>query len=139
MPMIRLIISITALLTMTAASAADVARDICAAHSQSDMRTCLASQAKESATELAAAEDAANSALSQWDEDAKYRASASAALKRSTKSFIQFRAMQCSFTASLGGGAIGNALALRELACVSDLNRQQTAWLRQAIADLPAR
>lgn len=77
--------------------------------------------------------------MARWDEDPKYIRSASVALKTSSKSFMQFRHAQCGFVASLGGGAIGNALTLRRLACVTDLNRQQAASIQQAVANLPVK
>lgn len=111
----------------------------CAALSQNDMRTCLEKKSMASERELALAEQAASLALARWDEDPKYIRSASAALKTSSKSFMQFRDAQCRFVASLGGGAIGNALTLRQLACVTDLNRQQAASIQQAVANLPVK
>lgn len=104
--------------------------------------TCaLASRKKSAASEhvLVLAERAASSAMARWDEDPKYIRSASVALKTSSKSFMQFRHAQCGFVASLGGGAIGNALTLRRLACVTDLNRQQAASIQQAVANLPVK
>ncbi|PHP90694.1 hypothetical protein CFB52_003385 [Burkholderia sp. AU18528] len=38
---------------------------------------------------------------------------------------------------SLGGGAIGNALEMRRLACVAELNNRRAAQLRDAVSDLP--
>lgn len=111
----------------------------CAALSQNDMRTCLEQNAAASELELVLAERAASSAMARWDEDPKYIRSASAALKTSSKSFMQFRHAQCGFVASLGGGAIGNAAILRRLACMTELNRQQAASIQQAVANLPVK
>lgn len=140
MPMIRSATFIAALLYTPLTFAADAAPgDTCAAYSQADMRECYEQQAKASAAELASAKKAADAALSRWDEDAKYRTPAKTAFRNASKSFTQFQEAQCNFSAALGGGAIGNALTVRRLACVRDLNRQQAARVRQATADLPVR
>jgi ribosomal protein S20 len=138
--MIRSATFVATLLYMPVTFAANAALgDTCAAYSQAEMRKCYEQHAKASADELASAEKAADAALARWDEDAKYRTSAKTAFKNANKSFTQFQQAQCNFSAALGGGATGNALTVRRLACVSDLNRQQAAWLRQATADLPVR
>lgn len=138
MRMISSILAAAALMQLPSAFAATVTSvEECGANAQSDMRTCLEKKSATSARELALAETAALTALARWDEDPQYTAAASAALKTSNKSFTQFRQAQCGFVASLGGGAIGNALALRRLACVTDLNRQQAAAIQQAVAKLP--
>lgn len=140
MRIIRLIVFGAVLAQMPASFAAGAAKhDECAAGSQGEMRSCLEKTSQASATTLAAAEQAAMSALSRWDEDEKYRKSSIAALKNSSKSFSAFRQAQCDFFSSLGGGAIGNALALRRLECVTRLNQWQAEWLRAASSDLPAK
>lgn len=124
-------------MTMLSARAADTsAMDACS--TQADLRRCLASAAVASAAELAQANRDAITAIAGWDEDARYRLAASAALRESQRSFEQYRAAQCAFAAALGGGAAGNALALRRLTCVSELNRVRAANLRKQINDLPA-
>jgi uncharacterized protein YecT (DUF1311 family) len=128
-----------ALACVALASAAQTrSMDRCSARAQGDLRACLEAEVRASEAVLKAAEDAADAALTRWDEDAKYRVSASAALQSSRQSFSLFRETQCAFSAALGGGAIGNALAVRRLACIGELNRQQAAWLKQAVAGLPA-
>ena len=140
MKMITSIFIVTALLPIPSSFAANtISVDECAGHAQADMRTCLEKKSQESTTDLAQAEKDVLSMLAGWDEDPAYRASANAAFKQSRKSFIQFRQAQCAFAASLGGGAIGNALALRQLACLTDVNRVQAASLRAAVATLPER
>lgn len=124
-------------MAMLPASAANTsATDACS--TQANMRRCLASAAAESAADLAQAEREAVAAIARWDEDARYRLAASAALRQSQRSFEQDRAVQCAFAAALGGGAIGNALALRRFACMTDLNRMRAAWLRRQGRALPA-
>jgi uncharacterized protein YecT (DUF1311 family) len=111
--------------------------DDCEAGSQAAMRSCLEKKSQASAATLATAERAALAALARWDEDETYRLSATAALKIASKSFVQFRQAHCDFVSSLGGGAIGNALMLRRLACITELNQQQTGSLHRATSDLP--
>ena len=109
----------------------------CAAQSQAAMRSCLENQSRASERALLQAEKDAHVALSRWDEDLRYRTAADAALKTASTSFIRFRSAQCGFAASLGGGAIGNALALRRLSCEAELNRSRAATLLEATAELP--
>ncbi|WP_332876201.1 lysozyme inhibitor LprI family protein [Massilia sp. S19_KUP03_FR1] len=138
MRIIALIVLGAVLAQMPASFAAGAAkRDECAAGSQAEMRRCLEKTSLASAATLAAAEKAALSALSRWDEDDKYRQAAAAALNKLSKSFSGFRQVQCDFVSALGGGAIGNALALRRLRCISDLNQRQAEMLRLATSDLP--
>ena len=140
MRIIPLIVLGAVLAQIPASFAASAAKpDECAAGSQAEMRSCFEKTSLASAATLAAAEQAAMSALSRWDEDEKHRKSSIAALKNSLKSFSAFRHAQCDFFSSLGGGAIGNALALRRLECVTRLNLWQAEWLRAASADLPAK
>lgn len=94
----------------------------CGAFSEAGMRDCLATKVAASSAALQRAEDQTFVALSKWDEDAKYVVSAQGKLRASSKAFAQYREAQCAFTSSLGGGAIGNALEIRRLACVAGLN-----------------
>jgi uncharacterized protein YecT (DUF1311 family) len=137
---ISLIFSGAPLLLLPFAFAAGAAHlDDCVAGSQADMRRCLERKSQESSASLAAAETAALSAVANWDEDEKYRKTASIALSNTSKSFIQFRQAQCDFASSLGGGAIGNALTLRRLRCVTDLNQRQAESLRLETSNLPTK
>lgn len=138
MRMIFSMILCAALVQISDAFAVDLkpAED-CAAQSQAAMRSCLENQAQASERALVHAEKDAHMALSRWDEDLRYRTAADAALKTASTSFIRFRSAQCGFAASLGGGAIGNALALRRLSCETELNRSRAAALVQATAELP--
>lgn len=111
----------------------------CSAYSQAGMRECLAKKSRESASSLKQAESKVVAALSKWDEDEKYIALAREKRKASDAAFERYREAQCAFAASLGGGAIGNALETRRLACVVDLNRMRTESLTTAISALPLR
>lgn len=113
--------------------------DICSGQSQADLRACLENEAKASAAELVLAEKAAVSSLNRWDEDQRYRSTASAALQAANKSFIQFRSAQCEFASALGGGAAGNALALRRLTCLAQLNHTRAENLRKQVSALPVK
>ena len=140
MKMISSIFMITLLLQPPASFAVSATSvDECTANGQAGMRACLEKKSQESAIDLALAEKDVMATLARWDEDPKYLASARSAFKQSSKSFITFRQDRCAFAASLGGGAIGNALALRQLACLTDVNRVQAASLRAAVATLPER
>jgi len=109
----------------------------CGAYSQAGMRECLAKKSSESASALKQAERKATATLSNWDEDAKYVALAKDKLKASDAAFERYREAQCAFVASLGGGAIGNALEIRSLACVIDLNRFRGESVSTAVTSLP--
>lgn len=109
----------------------------CSAYSQAGMRDCLANKSRESAKELRQAEDKAIGTLSKWDEDAKYIALAKARLKASNKEYEQYRETYCAFASSLGGGAIGNALEIRRLACLFELNTSRALQLQTLLSPLP--
>ena len=119
------------------AGVAPGAAEQCGANSQAGMRDCLQQQASSSAALLKQAQDQAAAAIGNWDEDAKYVKQAKAKLQASNLAFDKFAAAQCAFAASLGGGAIGNALELRRLACSADLQAQRAAQLHRDSAALP--
>lgn len=109
----------------------------CGAYSQAGMRDCLAKKAHDSEAALKQAEDKAADRLAKWDEDTKHVAAAMKRFAASGKAFSQYRDMQCAFAASLGGGAIGNALELRRLACIAELNTMRAEQLSRAANALP--
>jgi len=112
-------------------------REECSAFSEAGMRDCLAKHADKSQKALRQAEEKVASTLSKWDEDNKYANEAKAKLAASNKDFARYRDAQCAFASSLGGGAIGNALDMRRLACVSELNDRRAEQLLDAVSDLP--
>jgi hypothetical protein len=105
--------------------------------SEVDMRECLEKKAAESEKALKQAEDYALATLSGWDEDKEYIDLAKTRLIAAGKTFAQFRADQCSFAASMGGGAIGAALEMGRLACVAELNNRRARQIRDLIDTLP--
>ena len=111
----------------------------CGAYSEAGMRECLAKKVTESSTALKRAEDQTFVALSKWDEDAKYVVSAQEKLRGSSKAFAQYREAQCAFTLSLGGGAIGNALEIRRLACIAGLNAGRAQQLNANAVSLTSK
>ncbi len=111
-------------------------REECSAFSQAGMRDCLAKKAESSQKALRQAEGKVASTLSKWDEEPKYIRIAKARLAASTKSFATYREEQCAYASSLGGGAIGNALEIRRLACIAELNNRRAEQLTNAVADL---
>jgi hypothetical protein len=140
----RMILILTAALLVplvsTAAPAGQQnALDECGALSQAGMRECLTSKAADSQALLKRAESDAAAALGRWEEDAKYAKRAKEKLASSSQAFERYRETQCAFISSLGGGAIANALNLRRLACIIDLNNVRVALLANAVADLPRR
>lgn len=132
----------SALICALAASAlagtawANDALDECSAYSQAGMRDCLVKKVHESEATLKQAENKVANMLSKWDEDAKHIAAAKEKLKASGKAFAQYREAQCTFAASLGGGAIGNALEMRRLACVVELNTKRAEQLTSVVDTL---
>jgi uncharacterized protein YecT (DUF1311 family) len=112
-------------------------REECSAFSQAGMRDCLAKKAENSQKALRQAEEKVVNALSSWDEDHKYINLAKVKFATSNKDFAKYRDAQCAFASSLGGGAIGNPLDMRRLACVTELNNRRADQLRDAVSDLP--
>ncbi len=88
---------------------------------------------------LAEAEATIRAAIRQWDEEPKFVAQAGLKLRASVSEFVSYRAAHCAFVASMGGGAILNALELRRLACVFALNAQRTEELTRLAAELPGK
>lgn len=112
-------------------------REECSAFSQAGMLDCLAQKAESSQQALKNAEKKAETVLSRWDEDSSYRHQAKTRLAASQKAFIQYRDAQCRLAYSLGGGAIGNALDMRRLACFAALNERQALQIHDAVSELP--
>jgi uncharacterized protein YecT (DUF1311 family) len=108
----------------------------CGAYPEAGMRDCLSRKNKDSALAVQRAEAQALASLSRWDEDARYIALARERLGASSKAFVHYRDAHCAFAFSLGGGAIGNALELRRLACRVELNNLRTRQLNDSVSDL---
>lgn len=143
-PMKLILVCLTALLPLsTLAASTDTVvgeralREECSAFSQAGMRDCLVKTAETSQKALRQAEEMVAGTLSKWDEDSKYVSLAKARLAASSKEFARYRDAHCAFSLSLGGGAAGNALDMRRLACVSELNNRRAQQLRDAVSDLP--
>lgn len=105
--------------------------------SQDGMRECLQRKVSESDKALHGAEDSAVSVLKLWDEEAAFVSRAEKSLRTSRTAFLGYREAQCGFAASLGGGAIPNALELRKLACIYAMNTERTMQLKRLVATLP--
>jgi hypothetical protein len=101
----------------------------------SRMRECLEKESRASNAALKQAEEQAAAAISKWDEDARLIDLAKKKLRASNKAFEQYRDAQCAFAYSLGGGAIGNALEMRRLACRIELDMER---IKQLNADMSA-
>lgn len=127
----RLILGTAILLAASAAWASEsgdpldesaIRRACSEAHfSEVDYSQCLVAKAKESEKSLQQAEQSMLAALSQWDEDDRYRAAAKAAFARSSSEFALYRKQQCQFAAALGGGGTNAAEKMRQ-ACIAELN-----------------
>lgn len=111
----------------------------CGANSQAGMRECLTKKSRESQAALRRAERQAVAALSKWEEDERFIKLAKAKLIASSKAYEQYRDAQCALAYTLGGGAIGNALELRRLSCLVELNRARTKQLNADLSALPSK
>ncbi|MGB3430256.1 lysozyme inhibitor LprI family protein [Achromobacter sp.] len=142
-PLKPLALCVLALAPLAAAMAADKAQteqelyEACSGDSQAGMRDCLSRKADESVKALTAAQKEAAEALGKWDEDRQYVDHAKARLAASNQAFPIYRSAQCELSASLSGGAAGNAHEMGKLACLTELNRHRARQLRDAVADLP--
>jgi uncharacterized protein YecT (DUF1311 family) len=111
--------------------------DECGAYSQQGMKECLVKKVDDSQEFLKKAEADAFVAIKKWDDEGKYIRASGAALAISNREFIKYRTAQCKFSASLSGGAAGNAYEMGRLACVAELNMTRAAQLRDAVSNLP--
>jgi uncharacterized protein YecT (DUF1311 family) len=111
--------------------------DECYAYSEAGVRECLTKNLRKTEYALKTVQDKAVATLSKWDEDPGYIAAAKQKLQASAAAFEQYREAQCAFAYSLGGGAIGNALDMRRLACGIELNSKRAAEVSTAISTLP--
>ena len=132
----RILIAGSVLLAVQA-QARDGAMDGCGEHSQAGIRDCLSKKVEEGTAQLKQAEDQAAQAIAKWDEDAKYVKAAKARLQTASAAFKKYSQAQCAFVSALGGGAIGNALENRRMACVVDLTAARVAQLTADTASLP--
>jgi hypothetical protein len=114
-------------------------RDECGAYSQAGMRECLVKHVATSEQAIKEAEDRMKAALSRWDEDKKYVDVAKSRLVTASRVFNKNREAQCAFAAALGGGAIGNALEIKRLACVAELNYARARQVEAIAVELAVR
>lgn len=112
-------------------------REECSAYSQAGMWDCLTGKLDESRKTLKQAEAKLIAAVSQWDEDPKYKDLARTRFASSTKAFTGYREAQCKFAAALGGGAIGNALDMLRIACETEMNLRRADQLNRAVGGMP--
>lgn len=144
-PLMHFACCLCALAPLTTAMAADSPQterqlyELCSWNPQADMRDCLADKAEESVKTLAAAQKEAADALGKWNEDRKYVDQAKARLAASNNAFRSHRSAQCEYSASLSGGAVGNAHEMGKLACQAELNQRRARQLRDGVADLPSK
>lgn len=115
------------------------AREECSEFSQAGMHDCLAKKVAASELALKKAETKVYNGFTAWGEDAKYITIAKSKFETSKKAFVRYRKAHCEFNASLGGGAIGSALALRRLACLFELNLRRAEQLNSVITTLPTK
>lgn len=122
-----------------AVQAAQEASEECSSFSQAERRDCLAENAELSRKALRQAEKKAAGTLSKWDETPRHIRQAKVELAAANKRFASYRDTQCGLAAALAGGAIGSALEMRRLACVSELNNRRTSQLNDWVSALPLR
>jgi uncharacterized protein YecT (DUF1311 family) len=130
-----------AILALQEPSSQAEVRDVCSARSFSQVAfgECLEVYVAQSAGLLAKAENDASARIDQWDEEARYRAQAKAALTSSSTAFRAYRAKECGFADALAGGSIGTAHDHWRLACLYELNIRRAASLDGFVASLPRR
>jgi len=141
------VIVLTAVLALAGTGAAhavevqteQAARDDCSGSAQAEITQCLTAKRDASVQALDAARAHANAALAKWYEDAKYARQATQRLAAADQAFQRYRAAQCAFNRSLGGGAIGNALDMRSLACEVEMNLVRAEQLEQLAGRIRAR
>ncbi len=105
----------------------------------SGVRECLEQRRAESEATLKTANESILTAVGRWDTDAKFASQTRQKLRESSSAFLKYRDAQCAFATSLGAGAIGNALEMRRLACVAELNLRRAASLRASASELRSR
>lgn len=115
------------------------ARDDCSGDAEAGMTQCLVDKRDTSIQALGAAREHVRAALARWIEDARYARLAAQRLHAADQAFERYRTVECGFNRALGGGAIGNALDMRALACEVELNTTRAAQLEQLAARIRAK
>ena len=138
------LVATLAALAVGSACAAEVqsekdARDDCSGDSQAQMTQCLHGKLAAAQDALKSAHEKARVAITAWVDDDKYHTAALARLATADQAFEKYRAAQCAFNRSLGGGAIGNALDMRSLACEVELDLRRADQLEQLASTLHPR
>lgn len=120
-----------AILLITALFAASTsATEECAnTASHAEQRACLEALAKQTAAEVAAAQDAVRERIANWDEEEQYKSKSRKLLADSNKHFAALRASQCDLEASSAAG--GNGAGDLRLDCQIRLNRNYVAELKR--------
>ncbi|WP_306309919.1 lysozyme inhibitor LprI family protein, partial [Komagataeibacter europaeus] len=108
--------------------------DECSEFSMAGIHECLQKKRDESQRKLAQAEAYVNTMLSRWDVEDQYIAQAKSHFAIDKQEFINYREAHCLFIKSLGASGIGNALEIREYACIAALNYRRIAQLREAVS-----
>lgn len=108
--------------------------DECSEFSMAGIHECLQKKRNESQIKLAQAEAYVNTMLSRWDVEDQYIAQAKSHFSIDKQEFINYREAHCLFIKSLGASGIGNALEIREYACIAELNYRRIAQLQEAVS-----
>jgi len=114
------------------------AAQACSQFGQAGMRECLVKKHADSAAALKAAEASMAAAVARWDEGRRYVKAAQTRLSAANAAFSTFSRANCAFDRALGGGAAGNALENRRLACGADMNNRRADELKRMAGAVPA-
>lgn len=106
----------------------------CSEFSMAGIHECLQKKRDESQKALTQAESHVNTMLSRWDVEDQYIGQAKSHFAIDKQEFINYREAHCLFVKSLGASGIGNALEIREYACIAELNYRRIAQLREAFS-----
>lgn len=94
-------------------------------------------KAADSEQNLNRAEQQTLEAIQKWDEDPQYIELSESTFSQSNALFSDYKTAQCSFSASLAGGAAGNSHDNPRLACIAKINDERAEQLRGAVTVLP--
>ena len=110
-----------------------IIRDACSDQyfAQVDVQACVKRNADRSETVWHNTQAQTIAKIKQWDEEQRYKDAALQKYAAAEQSFAAYRNRYCDWAASLGGGAIGIARAMRKNACIAEQNRTHAKQLQE--------